>query len=497
MNNLMKKIYKNRLLLSGICIIFYFLLFYFITSNFEIRDVKRFQNISILGIILITIIFSIKKYDSKKIIISIVLIGLILRTAYVLYTPINVRQHDIEGEFGNLSYIHTIYETGELPDSNSWQFYQQPLHHIISAIWLKANTALGIDMQKSIEGIQFLTAIYSSLIMIITYAILKEMNIKNKFIIMIMLIIAVHPTFIILSGSINNDILMVMFIFLDLLYLLKWNKNSNIKNTILLAIFTALTALSKISGTIIAVPIIYVFLRKFIEDYKSENNHSKIIKSYIGKFSLFGVIALGLGLSYSIRNMILFGQSIFYVPEPPSTLYFGDRDIFEILKAFLYEIRETFADAFKDINPFAFIIKSSLFGEYSTNKISILIPMLMIFLNIFLIIISLVDMVKSLNNKKMNKTEKKTLKIFVIFYLAEMFMYFFSVITKPYGCTMDFRYIVPTIFTGMIFIAYGLMNYEREDKKESNKIYPIIMSIIVLFAILSIVFEINYLNIVK
>ncbi len=455
MNNLMKKINKNKLL-------------------------------------------NIKKYDSKKIIVSIVLIGLILRISYILYTPIKVRQHDVIGEYENFAYITEIYKTGKLPNSNTWQFYQQPLHHIISTIWLKVNNLFGIGIEQSAEGIQILTAIYSSLIMIITYAILKEMKIKDKFIIMVMLIIAVHPTFIILSGSINNDILMTMFIFLDLLYLLKWNKNPDIKHTILLAFFTALTALSKISGTMIAVPIIYVFLSKFIEEYKSEKNHAKIIKNYIGKFSLFGIIALGLGLSYSVRNMILFGQDLFYVPDPSiKALYFGDKSILEILQSFLVELRETFCHPNGDCNPFAYIIKSSLFGEYYAKGLNLFLPTLMIFLNIFLIALSLIGLIRIIKNKSMDKKEKKTVNIFITFYFAEMFMYFYGVITKPYACTMDFRYIVPTILTGMIFIIYDIINYEKENKKDSNKIYPIVMFIVILFAIISAIFELNYLNLLR
>ena len=45
----------------------------------------------------------------------------------------------MEVETGHLAYIETIYQTGKLPTSNSWQFYQQPLHHIIAAGWLKIN----------------------------------------------------------------------------------------------------------------------------------------------------------------------------------------------------------------------------------------------------------------------------------------------------------------------------------------------------------------------
>ena len=275
---------KNKTILVVLGIIIYFLFIYILNLKIEINNIKVIGLTCIALIIVIADYFVLKDYkitkkmNYKKIMIAIVCIGIVLRTAYILYTPIERRQHDMEENAGHLAYIETIYETGNLPEHNRWQFYQQPLHHIISAIWLKVNIACGIDLQEAEEGIQFLTAIYSSLIMIITYCILRELKIEDKFKILIMAVISVHPTFILLSGSINNDILMIMFTFFSLLYLIKWNKNPDIKNTIILAFGVALGALSKISSTIIAVPIIYVFINRFIKDYSEKSDNKKIIK---------------------------------------------------------------------------------------------------------------------------------------------------------------------------------------------------------------------------
>lgn len=476
---------KNKTILVVLGIIIYFLFIYILNLKIEINNIKVIGLTCIALIIVIADYFVLKDYkitkkmNYKKIMIAIVCIGIVLRTAYILYTPIERRQHDMEENAGHLAYIETIYETGNLPEHNRWQFYQQPLHHIISAIWLKVNIACGIDLQEAEEGIQFLTAIYSSLIMIITYCILRELKIEDKFKILIMAVISAHPTFILLSGSINNDILMIMFTFFSLLYLIKWNKNPDIKNTIILAFGVALGALSKISSTIIAVPIIYVFINRFIKDYSEKSDNKKIIKDYATKFIIFGIIALGIGLLFSARNMVKFGQSIFYVPDPGMSVYCGYRKWTDRLNIFSSEWLAMYCHPYRDCNIFAYVVKSSLFGEFNADNLGKMsLEKALIICNIILIIYSLIALIKIIA-KKEDKDEN--IKMFIIFWITQIAMFTFGNVTKPYGCTMDFRYIVPTILTGMIFICTALKN-----SKQFN--YKVVLSVTILFVILSMSF---------
>ena len=72
----------------------------------------------------------------------------------------------------------------------------------------------------------------------------------------------------------------------------------------------------------------------------------------------------------------------------------------------------------------------------------------------------------------------------IIFYFVEIFMYLYSNLTMPFGCTMDFRYIVPTIFFGMIFIV----------NKMEDKSYNKVTALITTFAVVSIIFELTYMQ---
>ena len=73
----------------------------------------------------------------------------------------------------------------------------------------------------------------------------------------------------------------------------------------------------------------------------------------------------------------------------------------------------------------------------------------------------------------------------ILFYCTEILMFLYSNIKMPYACTMDFRYIVPTILFGMIFIAKGI---------KGTKCERVVSASIYLFAVLSVVFEVIYMQ---
>ena len=328
-----------------------------------------------------------------------------------------------------------------------------------------------------------------SLILIITYFILKEMNMDDVLKIFAMTIIAVHPSLILLAGSINNDVLMTMFIFLDILFLIKWHKKASLKNTIILAICVALGALTKISSTIIAIPIIYIFITKFFEDYFCKEKIKKeVIKEYLLKFIIFSLISLSLGLSFSVRNMIKFNQSIFYVPTPGKMTYCGDKNLFERINIFSKEWSNVFCDVRNDCNIFSYVIKCSLFGEFSIKLLkSFINERLLIISNIILILISIGSLIKLIYKKERRNI---IINMLILFYFTEIIMYLYGCFSMPYACTMDFRYIVPTIFLGMIFIVQNL-------KYEEKNYYKSVASILIFFLISSIIFELTDMMFLK
>lgn len=477
---------KKKLSICYLSIVLFFIVIYIVQPLIE-NHIKTITAVSLLIIVaLFYIIKQIKKQkiNYKDIILIIMILGILIRAMYIIYTPITERQHDVYSinDQGHLGYIYTIYQTGKLPDTNSIQFYHPPLFHSIAAGWLRINDIFNVSLDRSLEGIQILTAVFSSLLMLVAYRILEKIEIKNIYKILIMAVMALHPTFIILAGSINNDILMILLSFYIILYLIKWNDQPNIKNTIILAIITGCTVMTKVSGAIMAVPIMYTFIKKIIEIWKTEKN--KLLELF-GKFMLFGIISLSLGLWHSIRNLILFNQKLGGVLLPSEAFNVKNYSIFERFLSISFKelFQEIYCTIPGDYNIFAYIIKCSILGEFTySSSISIYVTLFKI-INLIIVFISILFTFILIIKYKTKDKNGFIITIILITFFINIISYYQFNIKYPYLCTMDFRYIVPTIFTGILAICMVLDKFIK-----NNVLKEIIEYTITLFCILSFVF---------
>jgi len=386
----------------------------------------------------------------KTITLLVLVIGVLIRNLYILKTSIYERQHDVEtlDSNGHLRYIYDLYKTGKLPVTNDWQFYHPPFFHLIGAGWLKINSIIGLPLERSLEGLQILTVIFSSLIMMVSYLIIDKLKIKDKYKFILNAFMAFYPTFIILSGSINNDCLLTLLEFSIIYYLINWYYNTSWYNTVILATLTGLCVMTKLNGAIMAIPILYVFIKKFIELYKNDKN--KIWK-LITQIIIFGLISLPIGLWYQVREYILFdGNS---VPYPDDLLYTGNYSMFERFFSISFiSIFKIFCIIPGDYNIFAYIVKCSIFGEYLYGNLNF-IHIFMVFVNFILIVASIIFMIKYMIKRKEHNF---IINLLLFVWLANIISFYLFNYKYPYLCTMDFRYIIPTVFTGVVLIVHNL-----------------------------------------
>ncbi len=477
---------KKEISIYYLITIIFFIFIYIIQPIIE-SHIKIITIASIL--LLVGIFYAVKRIKKlrihyKDIALIIMILGILIRAMYIIYTPITERQHDVYSinDQGHLGYIYTIYQTGKLPDTNSIQFYHPPLFHSIAAGWLEVNDIFSVSLDKSIEGIQIITAIFSSLIMLVAYRIVEEIEIKNIYKIFIIAVMAFHPTFIILAGSINNDVLMILLSFYIILYLIKWNDNPNIKNTSVLAVITGCTVMTKVSGAIMAVPIMYTFIRKIFEIHKTEKD--KLLRLF-GEFLLFGVISLSLGLWHPIRNLVLFSQPIGGVLLPAEGLYVGQYSVFQ--RFLTISFKELFGHIYcaipGDYNIFAYIFKCSILGEFTyNNNINIYVTFFK-FVNLVIILTTVLCTFILTGKYKREDKNSFIIMILLITFFTNIISYYTFNVKYPYLCTMDFRYIVPTIFTGIATICVVLDEFIKNDI-----IKELIEYMIILFCILSFTF---------
>ncbi len=455
----------------------------FVNTTAEDFNIRGIQYICIALIYSLAVFaataFYCKKITHRHVILVILLIGLILRIYYVLCTPYNVRQHDFYdlGDKGHYEYIYKIFTDWELPDNFGNQFYHPPLHHFLAACLLKIFQLMGFDLVRSYEGLQLLTAFYSFVIMVVACKIFYEIGLKGRALFIAAGIMAVHPTFLILGGSLNNDVLSVMFTCIALLYCIRWYKNPTFKNIIFIAVAIGLGMMTKLSTGTIALIIGPVFLIKWL-------NQPKFYRQgrFYAQFAVFALICFPLALWHPILNNIRFDQPIGYVPAT------GLPDLSEshsLLQRFLFlDFKELTSNVYclpwENYNMPAYTIKCSVFGEFSFSQDFNLIAWLLVLFNIIVIAASLIAMIYVLIKDK-NKERRFFNWVMFAVWAVQMVSFIIFNITLPYGCTMDFRYIVPTLLAGAYFLSLWMQLFNGGRIKQFIRNFVLAASIAFIF----------------
>lgn len=407
-----------------------------------------------------------KTGQTEELIRLILFAGLVMRIGYMLYTDAYTRPHDISG--GHDSYILQIIHNARLPQDNHGQFYQQPVYYVISAIVSAiVNAILGTsaDEHALVNAAKIVSCFASCSVLLMTPKICKELDLNRRAQPIVLAVTAFLPEFYLLAGRVGPDSLSIYFMILALLLTIRWFKNQTFPVTIQLAVVYGLAISTKISCAVFAIFTAVLMLIRLVQAIKQ-----KKAAPMLAKLGVFGCISLPLGMWYCIRNLVRFDQALNYVYpiSITSDLYCGDHSIasrflwFDIanLKANQY------ASPWNDYNYPMYLVKSSVFGEFKFG-IPDWVSYGLVLVNFALILISLLAMIYVV----VCCTHAKPMLRFGIPALW-MFLYGFSVnfnINYPFGCTMDFRYIVPTaIFGGLcLSVAYNNSLEQHQSKLES------------------------------
>lgn len=414
------------------------------------------------------------------------LTGGILRISYVLYTPHWVRQHDVVGfgnDFGQAAYIEWFYNNLRLPDFDpreKWGFFQPPLHHICSALFMHLQTLVGIAYNKACENVMLLTLCYSLLILLYAWRIFKQMNLSGWALYLSFAFVAIHPGFILLGGSINNDCLCELLMVMGLYYTIEWYRNPGITGIIKIALCTGLSMMTKLSGFLIAPGIAFIFIVHWIRGGKRD--FIKFFKQYI----IFALISLPLGLFYPVRNFIRFNVPFNFTPEvgEPVGSYNLFQRLFDIRTKTPFACMINHGDAYDEFNVFLAMLKTSIFGE---TNLSEGMPKMIPFawaalitggvLAILAIAATVIVLLKARCDTPTIADGTEIAFWGISWIIPFVFLIEFS-FSAPYFSSQDFRYIqyvivVEALFTGLYLKMSGL----EEKPGVSGFTYALVLTV--------------------
>lgn len=472
--------------------------------------VKRSGAINILcGLAVILLIFlAFRNVKNKEalVVFTIVALAFLIRFYYVYSIDIYTYQHDVnhfESFNGHFGYIQYIYSNVGLPNFDPrpvWQFYHPPLHHMICALWLGINKDIfGISESLAREGMQSLTLFYSMVILVTFYLILKHLKIKGIPLYTSLLIVAFHPSFILLSGSLNNDCLSIALMCLSILATLKWSEKPSYKGAFLIGLSVGLAMMAKLSAALVALPIGIILISRYIKDFKRDKK--KLTLQYL----LLGIVAFPLGLGYQIRNYFMFGVPVTYVQELGTDIdqFLGWGNFYSRAFDFSpYQLSRPFLSwaswgdgGYNEKNPLIALFKTSMFEEtisehtFPKGTLINFIAYLLFWVSIAIAIYATVSMVITIIKKI--KVNTREMVLFGSMWLITLVSYYMTCFEYPFICTMSYRYATPLILVGAIFIGY-LQQRQLESKKKGNVVVAYsVLGLAILFSVLAFVSYIN------
>lgn len=405
----------------------------------------------------------VKEFTWIQAITVLIAIGLIMRIGYMLYTPIYIRYHDlgyltIDG-CGHAGYILQILRNHQLPPTNYFECYHPPLFYFLAAcvcgvIEKVVNFA---DNGQVLEAGKIVTCVASCWCLLLAPKICYQLKMNQRATAIAVAIVALFPNCYLLAGRLNNDSLYIFFVLLAILYTIKWYQKQTWTNTMILAFAIGLGMMTKLSAGTIAFFTGPIMLIIFIKRMKEKN-----WLALLGKLAAFGALVFPLGLWHSIHHYILYNQPFGYVLtiSKDAEIYKG---YVSPLKRFVdFTLSNLFAPLYahpqKDYNINEYIIETSMFGEFEYRMtesipkvLADLIPRVLVGVNVIMVLLSLYAMYYLIvNAKKLNDILRFGIPAL---WLVLYGFYIHFNIQYPFGCTMDYRYIVPTAFTGAICIG--------------------------------------------
>ena len=413
----------------------------------------------------------IDKIDSQKrhlyTFLLIMVSSALIRIFFIYYTSVYDMQHDAGTpyeNYGHLGYISYLMNHLHLPDFDvreAFQFWHPPLHHTISAIFLSLVWKIFPGQVGNYEALQLLPFLYMTVCIWVIWKTLQLWNIQGKTLCFLTLLIAFHPTFITLSGSINSDALCTMFTFLAIYFALLWYRTPGYRLMIASALFIGLGMSSKGSAAIAAFPIAFLFLVKLIKE------KGKVIPQLL----VFAIISLPLGLWWYVRNYIAFGVPLDYIyyMSTDTVGYLADiplwRRIFDFDPRF-FSYTNTylqFEGRFTDVNPIIGLLKTAVFGQWRFNYSPYIKPFayILLFVWIALTMIALLGVPSFLLKNKEKRIENISV---IILFVVQFASYYSFCLNYPFVWTMDFRYAIPLLLCQLLLIGEAVKSRTRLAK---------------------------------
>lgn len=438
------------------------------------------------------------KHDYKHYTDYILLISFILKMFYAIKKIFCVTDHDLQvlevnpfviGPTGHLGYINYIIEHLSLPpvitEYNDFppQFYHPPVFYVFGALVKGIAEKLGVPEIICYEILQQLNMVFAFLCIYVLYKILNELKISAKMTMMLMLLVAFSPIYLTLGVEINNDCIMTLFCLLAVHRVIIWYKKRTVKDIVLTGLFLALGMLSKTSAVLISPALGAVFACAFFE--KGQNSESR--KKLAGQYGAFLAVSVPIGLSWVIRNYVMYKVPFSYVPAVVGRQPQYTGDIPVIARLGLPSLKQLTLWKLDIFHPedqpsiLGQIIQSQTFDEGLLLNPDPVTPMILLWSYWLLYLFAFYLLVRFVADRKIKLPVRLLLGLLFAVPVASIYMFAFQ---YPALCSVSARYIAAPLT--MLFVAAGYFA-DKTAKKWPSAVFSAAIVFVTAFSVIDYV----------
>jgi len=427
-----------------------------------------------------------------KILITIFILGIIIRVFYLSYTPYDTRTHDVVG--GHIDYIKYLIQNKSLPlSTDCWECFQPPTYYIISSTVYWLAQSAGTD--NPYFYLQLLSLLFFLIFIFFGIKTISALNTERNITRITVLLITFWPSSIIHSVRIGNDTLLYALYAAGFYYLIKWAQKENEKWFYLSLLFSVLSMLVKSNGFMLVLVVAITFIYKWLVSLKQNDNYFSYLKNGLIFFVVF-TIGFSLALYMPIIN---------YKNNDSKSKDFVIGNIHALNGALLvsnrlanylkFDIKTFINEPF--MNPWSdetgrqyywnYLLKSSLFGEFDFGKNKNIVVTAKLISSFFIIIAGYFFVILSLALSRKKTTIRNIPGVLFAVFASIIIPLLILIVTRikhPYSSQADFRYIFPVMAPVAFLCALGLENLK--NKLKMLKYFGYVLSIV--FAILTILF---------
>lgn len=364
----------------------------------------------------------------------LLLLGMVLRIWYAVVTPVTLRGYDIlelspDGD-GKAAYLLRLVQKGELPQSYRMQSYQQPFYYLLSALVSKGMSLIwgNTTPEFLVNGGKVVSCVASCLFLLLAEWLMREYA-EEKVRIYGIAVLSVTPALVMAGGRLGEDALVGFFMLAVMWGTLQWETTPDWKHTLLLALLYGCGMMTKISLAFPACYTAYIFWK------------NRKVLQFWQKMIVFSGISLPIGMWYSARNFLLFGQPIGYVWLLGKFGYQGETSyVARFFSLNIQNLLETpYAHSGENYNFPLYLLKSELFGHFQYETPLWLSFMLLAVNTVLTLIVAAYGIYRVIFLVRKGEYRGGKLRPFsfgLLFggYAAVSYLKF------PYSCSMDFRY---------------------------------------------------------